>query len=204
MTPPAPRRHDRGTTLTELLVTMVVSALFFGVVGTVVLGMYDAADDQQARSTNLDTNRLLVQVLDRQVRYANVVNAPLTTGAGSAYVTWRVGSSTATLATTAGQTCRQWRLATDGSLQHRSWPAGSAAGVTPWTTVGRGVRASGSPFALETVATGPVQRQALTVRLVATSGRKAVETPLTVSFTALNSRSAAVPTTPVCQEVQPS
>jgi prepilin-type N-terminal cleavage/methylation domain-containing protein len=192
-----------GLTLVELLVAMVILSIFFGVFGAVATRLFDSTMNQQARSANLDSNRMVVLKLDRQVRYANAVNTPVTHNA-SQYVEWRSGSSGQQ------QTCVQWRVTTAGLVQRRSWlpplTAISPAPVpTAWQMVATGVVTAGTGpvFSLtspvSTVAS--LRKQQLTMSFSTRSGVRPVTTPTKVAFTALNTRSSSPPATPVCQEV---
>ena len=78
-------------TLAELLVAMIVTVVFFSVALAVGSRVFFAADNQQARAADLSANRRVVQLLDRQVRYANAVMTPVASG-GSVYATWQSGS----------------------------------------------------------------------------------------------------------------
>lgn len=195
------QRDDRGLTLVELLVAMSILTIFFAVFSSVAVRLFDSSRSQQGRSDNLDSNRNVVEVLDRQVRYANAINPPGTVG-GSTYVDWRAGSKGQQ------QTCYQWRVTAAGLMQWRSWlppyTSGGYTGLTSWSTVGNGIAAVApdSLFSLTApVATAGLNRQQLTVAFGTTHGFPAVTTPTRVAFTALNSRTSSTPSTPVCQEV---
>lgn len=198
---------DRGTTLVELLVAMTILATFFAVFSTVAGRLFDSSKDQQSRSLNLDNNRNIVELLDRQVRYASAINEPVDTATGQ-YVLW-LGTSPDLV-----PTCYEWQV-TAGLMQYRSWvvPAAAAVAVpTAWKTVGNGVVPAGSdeffsitPSADPTdAAQGASQnRQQLRVVFSTSHGTPAVGTDTRVAFTALNSRSAAAPAALVCQGVAP-
>jgi prepilin-type N-terminal cleavage/methylation domain-containing protein len=197
----ARRQGDAGMSLIELLVAMTIMGIFVAIFSTVAAKMFDSTKSQQARSGNLDSNRNIVQVLDRQLRYANAVNAPVTVN-GSQYVTWRSGSIGSSGKV---QTCYQWRVTPAGLMQQRSWvlPLTSA---TAWSTVGTGVRpVEALPiFSLASpIGTGQ-NRQQLTLQLNSSRGTPRVDTATEVTLTALNTRTSSAPVVPVCQEVAPT
>lgn len=197
--------RDTGTTLVELVVAMTVMVTFFSVFTTIIVKIFDSTKSQQARSLNLDSTRNIVEVLDRQVRYANAVNTPVDTGT-SLDVLWQAGSLGGQ------QTCYHWRVKA-GLLQYRSWlvPATAAVAVpTAWTTVGNGVtpEASAPVFSitapLDPANPAPAQsanRQQLRLDFLSAHGTPAVGQATRLAFTALNTRSAAAPASAVCQGV---
>jgi hypothetical protein len=165
--------------------------------------LFDSTINQQARSSNLDSNRAIVMALDRQLRYANAVNTPITHN-GSQYVEWRSGS------TNQQQTCVQWRVTSAGLVQRRSWlprltPLSPAPVPTAWRSVAAGVVSTGTApvFSLTSPvsAVAPLHRQQLTMSFSTRHGVRPVTTPTRVAFTALNTRSSSAPATSVCQEV---
>lgn len=193
------RRPDAGFTLVELLVAMSILVIFFAIFGSVALAMFDSTGNQQARSVNTDVSRNVAEVLDRQVRYANAINAPGNL-AGSQYVEWRAGS------TGQPQTCYQWRVTPEELMQYRSWRpllTGTTT-ATEWTTVGSGViNDPASPvFSITApVATTGLNRQQLTVSYSTHRGNPPVSTATRLALTAVNTRTSSAPATPVCQEV---
>lgn len=204
------RGRDEGVTLAELLVAMTITVVFFSVFSSIAVKMLDSTNNQQSRSDNLDTTRNVVEVLDRQVRYANAIGAPEIVN-GSQYVSWRSGSitgsgaATATTSANPTQTCYQWRVTAAGRMQYRSWklPDSSATG---WTTAGNGIGpVVGAGIFSIAVPAGLTQqnRQQLTLSFASTHGTKAVSTPTRLAFTALNTRTSSAPATPVCREVLP-
>ena len=197
---------DKGVTLAELLVAMTITVIFFSVFSSIAVKIFDLTGAQQARVTNLDVNRNVVEVIDRQVRYANAINVPSTVD-GSQYVSWQSGPTDPGGQPRAGrQTCYQWRVTAAGLMQYRSWqpPSGVATG---WTTAGHGVGPVGANdiFSVAVPGGATVQnRQQLTLSFVSRSGRPPVATPLQVAFSAVNTRTAAPPGTAVCTQLSPT
>lgn len=197
------RRADSGFTLVELVVAMVILTIFFAAFTGVVAHFFDLNKRQQARAAGTDVARTMVETLDRQVRYANGINAPSQGGDGTWWVDWRTGS------VGKQQTCNQWRVTAAGAAQWRSWEpslTNPAAAVTPsgWRSIGDSVRADGSSpvFALGAGLAGSASsRQTLTLDFaVSRAGdRDAVAT--IVTFTAVNTKAPGAPSPAVCQEV---
>lgn len=198
---PDRRSREAGYTLVELLVSMVILGIFMSVFMGLAVKVLDSSSNQQARSNNLDSNRNVVQLMDRQVRYANAVNTPGTTVDGTRWVEWRSGS------TGRQQTCYQYRVTPAGRMEFRTWEPPLTAGpvtASAWRTAGSGVMPRGVDpiFSITSdVATATQYRQQLTLSFVSRSQRPVTSTPTTVTFTALNTRTSAPPATPVCQEV---
>ena len=193
-------QRSAGFTLVELLVAMVILSIFFAVFTSVTVRLFHSTINQQARSGNVDANRLVVQVLDRQVRYANAVNTPVD-ASGSSYVEWRSGSQGRQ------QTCLQWRVTAGGLMQHRSWlppltVASPGAVPTAWSTVANGVLPTGAEpiFSITPPAGAGTTKQQLFVSFSTRRGVKPVATPTSVSFTAVNTPGSTPPATPVCLE----
>jgi prepilin-type N-terminal cleavage/methylation domain-containing protein len=108
--------RDGGFTLVELLATMALFSVFLAIFGAAVFTMLKDVRKTQANSDGLDSNRRVVQLVDKQIRYANVINAPGAGTDGNYYVEWRSGN------TGVRQTCTSWRLdRTNHLLQYRSW-----------------------------------------------------------------------------------
>ena len=199
-----PTPSDQGVTLAELLVAMIVTVVFFSVALAVGSRVFFAADNQQARAADLSANRRVVQLLDRQVRYANAVMSRSRRAAAS---TRRGSPARVNVAgvPTALQTCYQWKLTAGGALRYRSWKLPYAGTVPAWSKAAGGIRQVGTtPVFSTAVAPGDASvqaRQQLAVSFASTSGPKAVATPIAVTFTAANTRSATPPSVPVCTEV---
>lgn len=196
------RARDGGFTLIELLVAMSILVVFFAVFGSVALTMFDSTGNQQARAVNTDVSRNVAEVLDRQVRYANAINIPGIVG-GSQYVEWRAGGAGLQ------QTCYQWRVAPDETMQYRTWqppltPLSPAAVASEWTTGGSGVinDPANPVFSVDSpVASAGVDRQQLTLSYSTHRGNPPVSTATRLALTAVNTRSSSAPVVPVCQEV---
>lgn len=138
--------HDRGFSLIEALIAMVVFGTAMSVMASVVMAMTNNTRQGQGVSVATDQTRLAFQRLDKQVRYANGLSTPGTATDGSGwYVEFRVPDSMRDNRTTAvarDHRCHQWRVLAR-KLQTRTWLVNSVGVATPpkprWTTVGTGI-----------------------------------------------------------------
>ncbi len=196
---------DAGVSLVELLVTMTITSTFFAIFLPALASMFTTSRAQQARSSNLDVNRLALTLLDRDLRYANGINVPVVEH-GSAYVEWQSGSTTSS---GLQQTCHQWRVTAQGRLERRSWRPPLTGTVQPvpsaWETVGQEVRPPAGA-SLEQVfslvpPTPDARRQQLSVSFATEHGSPVASTPAELVITGLNTRSTTPPVPAVCSSV---
>lgn len=196
------RDDDRGYTLTELLVSMSLFALLLALIAIATATMFNSLRKQTGQTDNLDNSRKVIQLLDKQVRYANGINTPGTGTDGNFYVDWRSGNLNQQ------QTCYQWRWVTSTKqLQYRTWRpplfSGPVSAASAWVSVGTGVSQSGgAPIFSITPPTSAVtpSRQYLTITFLSTHGKPAKSTASNVSLTGANTSSASAPSPAVCQE----
>lgn len=176
--------RDQGTTLIELLVTMMMFAIIL-IVAYSVLFMV-----QQQTSTNLRLNDAVGQAklglaqIDRQVRSGNVLYSPAgetTLGCVGATVspspTPNAGNCMRVYTQANGEDkCVQWEVL-GGVLRSRSW-ATDGSSVTSWRTVARFIvnnPTTNPPFVLEGPATNYGSRLVdVHLKLQPTSGDKPV------------------------------
>ena len=200
-------RTERGATLVELVVGMLVLGVFLTICGSGVLSL--------TRSTRLHTRTVNAQfstrqaffLLDKQIRYADAVTTPATIS-GEQWIEWRVPAD--------GQSrCYQWRASgTSAQLQFRTWivPASGGVAVPGWTTVVTGLSIgsqpvfttgsaalSAAPFGLPAATSSslPYARVGVALTVPPSSTGTAGSTVSTV-FTALNAVSSG---SGVCTEV---
>jgi prepilin-type N-terminal cleavage/methylation domain-containing protein len=209
------RTDDAGYTLTELLVSMGIFAVLLALVAASTTTMFGSLRKQTGQTDNLDNSRKVIQLLDKQVRYASAVNTPGTGTDGSLYVEWQSGN------TGQLQTCYQWRwVPSTKLLQYRTYSFLSATPDTittqqTWVTEGNGISQSGSTpvFSITYAVVSPppspspvvASHELLTVTFVSTHGNPAKSTTSNVSLTAANSATSSAPTTAVCgQHGRPS
>jgi type II secretory pathway pseudopilin PulG len=203
------RRHrsvrssgDRGTTMIELVMAMVIMSVCGAVfIGSMVALNRTTGKAQAATNAATQTNQAFLS-LDKTVRYASVITIPGKGTSGDWYVELRDTTSGA-------ETCVQLRLDTSTKqLRKRSWATANPSGVSAWLPIASGFTnggaASGSadqPFVLKTP--GPTSNhQQLTVNLVATAGNPPSVTTSRSSFTltAINSE-VPPPSGSVCRQV---
>jgi prepilin-type N-terminal cleavage/methylation domain-containing protein len=195
-----------GFTIIELMVSIILLAVVSASFLAATNAIYSGVHKQQGVTDASDGNRKVLELLDKQVRYASAINAPATAADGNFYVDYLWTK------TVPGQvdvpTCSQWRLnPVSDILQWRSWTSGTIPSPTPaWITIDKGVvnvPATQPPFALQApvaIQTGIVLKyQELALNLTTVRDKGNVST--TSNFTALNSPSSGLPSTAVCQEV---
>lgn len=126
------RGQDSGFTLIELLVAMTLFAIFIGVFVTSVVALIRGTSQVQITAETSSKALLVFQNVDRQVRYADAINAPGDGISGARYIEYRLpGESTVSGVTT----CYQWRFVPDtGQLQSRTWKDVTGATPDPWST----------------------------------------------------------------------
>jgi type II secretory pathway pseudopilin PulG len=211
---------ERGDTLIELLIVMIIFTLIIGIITTAIVTMMKQIDKQTGLDSNLANARKAIETLDGQLRFANAVTTPGTVASGDQYVEFR------TLATNMAnqpEVCTQWRYhVASKALQYRTWsvPASGAATPTTWLTTALSVSpASGNPiFAFTpplpqvlkalpppTKPTDPQPHQTLYVDFVTSDGSPPVTTTSQVGIAAINSQLVPTAGNPannsVCQEV---
>lgn len=201
------RRHaapDTGFTLVELLVAMMLFTVVLAIVTSGMLVMQRGLRKAQGQSDNLDASRTVIQLLDRQVRYANTITQP---GPGATptttYIEWQTGD------TNQPQTCTQWRFdSVAGTLGYRTWPVASPT-PTAWTEKAFGVVAvSGTPvFATTALAVGqtapdngPSHAGVTVVFAVRHGADRSTTSKSQVTLTAINTNGIGTGST-VCNQV---
>jgi type II secretory pathway pseudopilin PulG len=207
---------ERGDTLIELLIVMIIFTLIIGIITTAIVTMMKQIDKQAGLDSNLGNARKAIETLDGQIRFANAVTTPGTGTSGDQYVEFR---SLQTDVANQPEVCTQWRYHVAGSaLQYRSWqvPASGAATPTAWLTAALSVTpVSGVPIfsftppAPQTVPTLPTDNnpndppphQTLYVDFVTSDGSPAVTSTSQVGIAAINSTLGATTNNSVCQEV---
>lgn len=138
-----PLADDAGMTLVELIMYILLSALFLGLLATLFATTLTAGQQTRNRDTATGTAQVVSESLQTSVRNAALVRVD---GA----------QLRAVVATGASQwECRAWALQS-GELRYRASasaiPVGTA--TTGWTVLARGVvgtKAAGSPFVLSSV-----------------------------------------------------
>ncbi len=97
---------ERGDTLIELMIVMIIFTLIIGIVTTAIVTMMRQVDKQSGLDSNLGNARKAIETLDGQIRFANAITTPGTGASGDQYVEFQ------TLETNLvgqPQVCTQWR-----------------------------------------------------------------------------------------------
>ena len=138
------RTDERGMTLVELLVSMMVLGIAMTIFATTLMTVQTAVVSQDQLSQSNDQARLALQQIDREMRSGNVLYDPkdegtTTPGGGSGDNYYMVRIYTQTNANDRGYSCVQWRINTSKQLQTRWWPPENPTAVTEWRTVAEGI-----------------------------------------------------------------
>jgi hypothetical protein len=202
--------------MVEMAAAMLVSGIVLVLMGSAVVSQFATQRRVGAQVGVQGSARKAFLILDKQVRYADVVTQPTTDGSGRQWIEWRVHDREIPMAQSPTQSrCYQWRAsAATGLLQYRTWvvPASGSVGVPAWVTVSSGLKitsqpvfttsASGlqsSPFSVpNTSVTRGHQR--LGVAVTIGSAGSTAGSSFASTFTALNSIDGTSGG-PVCQEV---
>jgi type II secretory pathway pseudopilin PulG len=207
---------ERGDTLIELMIVMIIFTMIIGIVTTAIVTMMRQVDKQSGLDSNLGNARKAIETLDGQIRFANAITTPGTGSSGDQYVEFQ------TLETNlAGQpqVCTQWRyhVATSG-LQYRTWqvPTSGAPSPSGWLTTALSVTPVGSNpvFSFSAPSPAPAQtpsadanpddpqpHQSLYVNFVTTDGAHPVSSTSQVGLAAINSTLNSATNNTVCQGV---
>ena len=140
------RSDQRGLTLTEVLVAMMVMSLAAGVFLSTLASVQKSVAETDIRTRSNTQARLALQTLDREVRSGNILYDP--EASSDPYFRFKVytQANANTRASvdpiTSGYTCRLWRITAPGELQTRFWEPGQAdpnLTASAWRTVATGI-----------------------------------------------------------------
>ena len=124
---------DAGFSLVELLIAMLVFAIFLTILLSSITGIVRASTKVSVVASTSNGLLNVFTKFDRQVRYADAVNFPGVGSTGYMYVEFRVNKASSPNGVT---TCTQWRFnTTSSSLESRTWPEVANATATPWITI---------------------------------------------------------------------
>ena len=138
-------RDQRGLTLVELLITIVLLGIVMAICVQVFVTIGRTVSTTDQNSQNTDQARLAVQQIDRQVRSGNVLYNPAAeTPAGFALRVYTQANGY--------QRCVQWRITKatsgfkDGILQTRSWSESWTfdGDVSGWRNISENILTTGS------------------------------------------------------------
>lgn len=197
-------RDDRGTTLMELVVGMLVGLIFLSMFTGAIVILYQTSNRANALTASAGQTGNAFARLDKSIRYAASISQPGTTSTG-----WYVEYLTNALTPGGAATCTQLQVTvptatTPGQLSARTWTVsgstiGAATSFVPWAsgiTNGNAAATAGSPtapFVLQT-SDPTVAYEQLTVNLTATSGSPPVPAQTNATYTAINSSAAEAST----------
>jgi len=209
------RQNVDGFTLIELLVSMSIFAILLGVMMSVIIGMNKDLNKTQSIGDAAAQGLRATQALDKELRYADSVNAESTGISGDRYVSFE-GLLFNQVTNVSQIECYQWRLHTGGVLQQRSWnpattPTASVTATSPaFTTVSTGVvnpvTTATKPFTVTTLSGGGTSGssgfQQVTVDLIVQGKSSSVgHSETKMAITARNSNYP--PGSPQCNAVTP-
>jgi prepilin-type N-terminal cleavage/methylation domain-containing protein len=134
-------RDERGITLVELLVAMMILSIISLVFTTTLTSVQRTVVREDIRMQLNDKARLAVQSIDRQVRSGNLLYPPSSEadpyGGATGYM-FRVYTQANT--PTEGQfRCALWLIDNQQQLKYRWWPALQPEDATEWVVVTNGV-----------------------------------------------------------------
>lgn len=214
-------RDDQGTSLIELMVGMVLMAIFGSMFTGAVVMMNSAMNKSQAVSLTSSQLNTAFLALDKAapcdaalpgshatcgLRYASAISPPGTGATGDWYVEFRTTNNL----NSGSEICTQLRIDSQ-QLQQRTWSVTNTVVSTPtgWVPIASGITNGGAPsgtsqpfLLVPTLIASNVNFQQLTINLAslqAGSGVTQTSGLTTVTFTALNS-TLPVPAAPICQE----
>lgn len=194
---------DAGMTLVETLVAMSIFSVVLTIFMAAVISMTTSTSRVNATTDAGDGVRAAFLKLDRQVRYADAINQPVRTAAGSWYVEFR----TSQRANGQPNLCTQWRFdASAQLLQFRSWNDGQVPPSTFRTITTEVFPPDAStPMFSVALADATHANQQLTVRVSSGSGSGAYagSASMETSFVARNSSTGSpsnAPGTYVCPQ----
>lgn len=102
--------RDPGTTLIELMVTMLVMGIIAVIVAATLVSAFDSTNRMQRTTAAIDDARLITQSIDRQLRSAMCISAPTENASGNTltFVTLANGEQTTySYVVAGGQVTRQ-------------------------------------------------------------------------------------------------
>jgi type II secretory pathway pseudopilin PulG len=207
---------ERGDTLIELMIVMIIFTLIIGVITTAIVTMMRQVDKQTGLDSNLGNMRKAIEALDGQIRFANAITTPGTSASGDQYVEFQ---TLQTNTVNQPEVCTQWRYhVATSALQYRTWtvPATGVGTPTAWLTTALAVTPVGTnpifsftppaPTPAQTPApdantSDPQPHQSLYVDFTTTDGAKPNSSTSQVGLAAINSTLNASTNNTVCQGV---
>ena len=145
------RREDRGFTLVELLIAMVVFSIIMALLVSIMIQMTYQAHDNLGRQRAVEQARLGLSQIDRQIRSGNLILDPSLDGPSISGVP---ANYSLRIFTQEGgvDKCVQWRVIYDdpadqfGQLQYREWDPVDTSTTTGWYRVASNVEKPSATF----------------------------------------------------------
>jgi len=206
--PPTAEEKQSGFSLIELLVSMGIFTIFLALFMSAVIGLTKGTSKTQITAQTTGEVVSVFKNLDRQVRYADAINAPGTAG-GFRYIEFRTPASSSNL-TPAAVLCTQWRYSpATGVVQMRKWKDVTAAVMGEWMTQLTDVIDTGAatyPFDMIPATSNGSTKQRLKLSLNAGNAALNANTEISTTYVARNSSTdsisnvvvAGASTLPVC------
>jgi prepilin-type N-terminal cleavage/methylation domain-containing protein len=184
------RADDRGVTLIELLVSMLIFSVVIAAAYAALFMVQTQTKDTLARADAVQQAKLAIAQIDRQVRSGNVLYDPAQEASLGFPMSMRIYTQA-----NGQEKCVQWQIVS-GKLRMRSWsPTWQTDNVvSAWTTVARGIVnqsavSADTPFSLAAVAAGSGAYSARVVNIllrVNNSGSKGHPYDVTTSLAGRN------------------
>ncbi|WP_167050536.1 type II secretion system protein [Salinibacterium sp. ZJ77] len=186
---------DRGLTLTEVLISMLLFSFVIVISGMAVVNLARASTDARMRSESATNVLLAYQSLDRQIRYASSINFPGVAPSGASYIEFIVprGSRSPNVdgSDPTHDLCVQWRyIPSSGTLQTRQWEATASPSLPTFATRATLIETPASatyPFTMIPAKAGGAVTQSLRLVLEAGGANEKSRTKVNTQLVARNS-----------------
>ena len=219
----AARSDDRGMSLTELLVSMMIFGALMAMIMTVMITLTNMSKDSVARTQAIQEARLGVAQIDRQVRSGNVILdpglEPTTNADVPKFYSLRIYTQEDGV-----NKCAQWRVKDHdgddfGDLEYRTWdPLIGAASATTWSPVAHNLvdmavaptdqsqidaddPATWPPFWINTGGAGTTEAQFISITLRLKDPAESDGKPTTISTTVTGRNTVFGYPTTTCSDV---
>jgi type II secretory pathway pseudopilin PulG len=172
---------DSGTTMVELVVSLVIMSFMMAIFTTGIIQMYSAANKTESLSNAQSELNVTFLRMDKQVRYASGISQPQFVN-GSYYVSMLTTN-------TGANRCTAVKLDPDAAqLSTFTWDEDDAPADPFWTVLANNVTPKGAqPFTLWPAnAVANFDRLQLTIQARTGDGTTGTTTDTDVTFTALN------------------
>jgi len=129
------RADDRGVTLIELLVSMLIFSVVITAAYAALFMVQTQTKDTLARADAVQQAKLAIAQMDRQIRSGNVLYDPAQEASLGFPMSMRIYTQA-----NGQEKCVQWQIVS-GNLRMRSWSPNWQTDnvVTAWTTIARGI-----------------------------------------------------------------